>query len=319
MNISRVLSPFHSSIQAKKRLKRTKSGREWLEKQVNSQRAWTLFSYPLDRLKFCYNLSDSMFETVCTEYQAGRTATDVGSAMTPRNPCRIRQDILAAILILKEDLCHRDFIVAKRLATLRNTGRANSTSSTENTKWPARPDIFLHCPTPEDSAVSDDELSEYFMNEKYRERESFDEEHDESTEGVNGKPNMDFELYFSSSSEENVTSPHVNDTLQMYRGRCDTVRVLKDISIHSSSIKSIDGIRTRYGVSRTKAYEIRAAVKDLRNGEIEGVTFEAFEKTFDNESIMNMTLQRDKRRSIQLAIWQHRNCSSSLTPCLSTK
>lgn len=44
-----------------------RNGKEWIVKQVSSENAWTRFSYPLDRLKFCYSLADLMFEIVCFE------------------------------------------------------------------------------------------------------------------------------------------------------------------------------------------------------------------------------------------------------------
>lgn len=166
-NIKELIMPNHRTMALRpirssrnKERKCAIEGRRWLEKQMQKKNVWTNFSYPLSRLQYCYNLKDDVFEKICSEYRSGKKATDTEAAMTPRNTTRIRQDILATILILGFNFSHKDFILAKRLATARNLGRSGPVAEERN-KWPDRPDIFSLCPGVDPGAVSDGEIADF--------------------------------------------------------------------------------------------------------------------------------------------------------------
>lgn len=183
--------------------------------------------------------------------------------MTPRNPSRIRQEILASILNFKEGLSYRDFIMAKSSATIRNTGRSRNLSEAEHAKWPARPDIFLHYPTPADSVLSDEELAEYFLSDKYL-VESFESEPDDKLDVGDDTFLMDIDAVEYTPGCD--TGPQNG---QHYSGVCGTVEILKELCVSGTSLTSINQIKAYYAISRTKSYEILGAVKDLLDRNIQ--------------------------------------------------
>lgn len=102
--------------------------------------------------------------------------------MRPKNRHKIRQDIFASILMFGFDLSRTNFIAAKRIATARKTNKSIS----QNEIWPSRPDIFLNCPANDPDGFSDDEMSEFFLHEKYA-LSSSDEEEDSEVHQVDDR------------------------------------------------------------------------------------------------------------------------------------
>lgn len=216
--------------------------------------------------------------------------------MVPDSLNFIRQDILADFLFFRYNLSVAEFSAAKKLSVARNRNVCDPNSAEEHEKWPARPDIFLKCPDVPLNAVSMDEMADYFRYEKFKsdisEIEGDNDHHSardmmlpETTQGVSG------------SRFDGIPRSAVNNS---------SIALLRDMYLAMTkefSWKDGEDLACyKYDIGRSKLHSCRAAIRSLVRNEIDGVTCEDFEQTFEDVSVMSMPLRKEKDASILQAI-----------------
>lgn len=151
--------------------------------------------------------------------------------------------------------------------------------------------------------MSDDEVAQYYAYEKYK--SASESEEDSDMEDV----------------EKEVNSEAVARPDRLVDRRClpniDGTRVvaLRDICLTYDVWPGYQIDMTKYGVCKTTLSKLRGAVRNLHEGEVEGVTWENFMETFGSEELMQMMLKTNKVDSTKdvVAIFQ-RHKSYSRTP-----
>ena len=88
----------------------------------------------------------------------------------PRNQLTIRHDVLAILRLNLFNLSYHDFGKVKNMdtrPTLFKKRGSNTITLHDFKKWPARPDVFLKCPTVDQDVRTDDNMARYLRYEKY--------------------------------------------------------------------------------------------------------------------------------------------------------
>lgn len=253
---------------------------------------------PIDKLEYCFNLQPLDLSMIMEIYLNGKKPSATESCMTPKNTSFIRQDILASIFVFEFKLSHKEFIVVKNLATARNM-RLSRPSEEEKGKWPARPDVFLWCNEPKPDAVSDDDIAEYFIHEKYNSTSS----ESENTDDNESEDRYNFgTLSYPVLEAADETPNHRKSTVVVNGERVNTcgVDLLRHLYVNRRSFDSIQEVMNIYKIGRTKAYDCWNAITALLEGKLCEVTCEMFENTFSSNELMNMPMQADKYASIKL-------------------
>lgn len=169
-------------------------------------------------------------------------------------------------------------------------------------KWPAKPNVFKNCPVPECDGASDCEVFDAFVSDCDATLDNSRQLDDSSVESIYQEVLLRFE---SNRDEEEALEEQIGSTSSMVT----RVSFIRDLCINFDSWMSADdlNISEMYDLGRTKAYDIRRAVNLLMEEHIEGVSYEDFQKTFEEEELMDMTLHRDKCASIRQVV--HLYCS----------
>lgn len=319
---------------AKVKLKKRDAGR-WLQQEYSKKKRWVTFAFSFDRLQYIYNLRPDVLEKIRNEYLTGKKADQSEKGPLPKTTNQMQQGMIAADLMLGLGLSISEFCAVKRLATARNQGKVSVFDGRERSKWPARPDIFANCPSADLNAVSDDEIEEYYIHDKYASDLESDiadwSETQDSVDFLNCNPSSSpFVQPFNSSHEFNGLEgslqemrtepdndpirPHSqaadqeNQDLRKLRG---SIALLKDLALTFDGWGRTDSTQKRYGISRSKSFDVRRAVKELHDGEIEGVSWEDFLNACENKDLISMPLQADKRASIKQVVSLHKSTEST--------
>lgn len=116
----------------------------------NTRSKWYNYSITEQDLSSRFNLRATAAGDIMTTWINKRT----------KDPVRVRQDTVAAFLVLKYKLWIEDFVLAKKLAYR----RSRSLSVAKET-WPRRPDVFEECCDPVEDCISDDQAYEEIVQD----------------------------------------------------------------------------------------------------------------------------------------------------------
>lgn len=294
---NRIRAPHRRLSTSERTIKKRTDAVKCVDHEVVKNESWTRYTVPMRDLKFLYNLRGDTYEKIQDIYGNGRVSVNGIRSLRPKNPSRIRQGILSYIFMFEFNLSHSDICDAKNLATKRKLKMSDPKSSEEHMQWPARSDIFLYCPEMDPDAVSDDELADFFRFEKYSDQVV---EASLSTEQPNTPIEQEDTMLVREALETRDDSSrlHELDHADVSVVDTHTVSLLKNLCETFETWGSADETATTYGISRTKAYEVRGALTDLMRGRVANIQWEDFMNTFTEATLMDLPLQKKKVDSI---------------------
>lgn len=86
-------------------------------------------------------------------------------------------------------------------------------------------------------------------------------------------------------------------TSQRLKKLNSTVALLRHLSITCDHWGSPEETKAKYGILRSKAFDVRQVIRLIHDGKIEGVFLEEFQDTFDDDVLMAISLRSSRLRA----------------------